>query len=689
MMLFSMRRFADMERQARRLLRREPGSGLLNEMLGIALVAQGLHAEALPFLQRAVQREPRDAQFWENLGLCQRQLDQLAEADGSLTKALEMRPDSPETLNAHGSVLRALRHHEEAQARLERALALKPDHVAAQFNLGNLHRDLGRFAKAEACFRRVIALQPADPAAHASLATVLLETGRFKEAIESAQTVLDRAGPLPEGVSDRNREALNSAASVLARTGLVGAAARIFRATFAFKPSPACALAAISAARRACDWDLARRIETEQKSAGPNAWAADTTSPFPLLMIASATAADQLAGVHRYAQRYAATLPVARAPRPQRERLRIGYLSGDLCGHPVARLAAGVFEAHDRDRFEIVAYDYSPPTEDDIRRRLESGFDHVVPVHDLAYREAAERIAADACDIVVDLTGWTGQSRSGILASRPAPVQIQWLGYPGTMGASWLDYIVADSILVRPGEEGGYSEKIIRLPSTYQPNDDKRVIAETDGRSAHGLPEDAFVFCSFNQIYKITPETFDVWMRLLASVDNSVLWLLRLDPDATEALRREAQARGINPDRLVFAKWASSQEHLARIRHADLALDCFPYGSHTTASDVLWMGVPLIALAGETFASRVSASILGAAGLSDLIARSLDEYHDLALRLATDRAVLSDWRGRVDACRRTSVLFDTQGFTRRLEAAFCVAWDRHVAGLPPDHITLI
>jgi predicted O-linked N-acetylglucosamine transferase (SPINDLY family) len=265
-------------------------------------------------------------------------------------------------------------------------------------------------------------------------------------------------------------------------------------------------------------------------------------------------------------------------------------------------------------------------------------------------------------------------------------VQVQWLGYPGTMGASWIDYVIADRILIPPGHELHFSEKVIRLPDTYQPSDDKRPIGEPRTRTDHGLPDDAFVFCSFNQVFKITPEVFSVWMELLKAVDHSVLWFLTPAQAASEALLREAANRGVNPARIVFAPRLPIPEHAARLVHADLALDCFPYGSHTTASDVLRAGVPLVALAGETFASRVSASILTAAGLPELTTTSLDDYRELALMIATDRERLALLKSRVRNECRASALFDTQRFTRNLEKAYLAAWNRYESGQPPDHI---
>jgi predicted O-linked N-acetylglucosamine transferase (SPINDLY family) len=410
------------------------------------------------------------------------------------------------------------------------------------------------------------------------------------------------------------------------------------------------------------------------------------------LFLAGASASQQLAAARRSAQRIASASPSsvgANAPRmSKRERLRIGYFSGDFYSHPVPHLMVGVIEQHDRARFEVVGYDFSPPAADDYRRRFEAAFDRLVPITGMSDSEAAELIARDEIDVLIDLAGWTKRSRPAVLAARPAPVQMQWLGFPGTLGAPWIDYIVADRVLIGPQDEPHFSEKIVRLPHTYQANDDKRTAAMTQNRSVYGLPEEAIVFCSFNAAFKLTPEVFDCWLRLLQAVDRSVFWLLQPEGIAVRALVAKAASRGIDPARLIFAPMVEPAEHLARLACADLALDCFPYGSHTTASDTLWAGVPLVALAGDTFASRVSASILTAAGLPELITASLADYYNLALRLAGDRDALAGLRARVRALRTSGPLFNTGQFTRDLERALVATWERHCAGLTPAHIVL-
>ena len=405
----------------------------------------------------------------------------------------------------------------------------------------------------------------------------------------------------------------------------------------------------------------------------------------------SATPEVQLAAASRIGRFIAeATAPVVKvAGRRNNERLRIGYYSGDLFSHPVGHLIAGVIENHDRARFEVVAYDFSAPVRDDYSERLARAFERMVSVGELSHELAAQRIADDQPDIVVDLNGWGRRERANVMAARPAPLQIQWLGFAGTLGAPWIDYIIADPVVIPPEHERYFSEKVVRLPDTMMPTDDRCAAIPGASRASHGLPEQALVFCSFNGSFKVTPGLFEIWMQLLNAVPDSVLWLAAQIPEAVDAMRRVAVERGVAPERLVFAPMLPTvAEHLARLPLADIALDCFPYGSHTTAADCMRAGVPLVGLIGDTFASRVSASVLGAAGLPDLVARSVDDYRALATRLATRPDELAALRVRMGELRNSAPLFDTRRFTRHLEAALEAIWARHCQGQSPDHINV-
>ena len=325
-----------------------------------------------------------------------------------------------------------------------------------------------------------------------------------------------------------------------------------------------------------------------------------------------------------------------------------------------------------------------------MRQRLARAFDRFLDVSKMPYRQAAELIHADQIDVLVDLTGYTGPTRSMILAHRPAPIQVNYLGYPSTMGADFIDYIIVDRFVVPADQQPFFSEKLVHLPDCYQCNDNKRPIAaHAPLRADFRLPADAFVFCCFNNAYKITPDFFDIWMRLLRAVPGSVLWLLAYNEWAKENLAREAAARGVDPARIVFAPILPVPEHLARLRLADLFLDTLPYNAHTTASDALWAGLPLVTCVGDTFAGRVAGSLLRAVGLPELVTSSLEEYEALALRLARDPTFLAGLRARLANNRLTCPLFDTARFTRNLEEAYCQMHQRWVEGLAPAAFAVV
>jgi predicted O-linked N-acetylglucosamine transferase (SPINDLY family) len=726
MRLYSLGRLADMEQRAKAVLKSFAGSPVLRELLGLALAAQRRFSEALPHFERAARDHPDDPQFWDNLALCQSELKDYASAERSLRKSLALQAASIGTLVALGRVLHLRKRNEEACEPLERALELAPGHPAAHYHLGEVlagldqieqaeqhlrlavaaepnvaasHNELGRvlmrrgaLRDAEASFRRAIALDRTLPFSHANLALALGAQGRAGDAAAVAREALAAIGGIEAVVNEDNLSLLDLIASALDDAGETEDALKLFKAAVAFRNEPRRAIWAIYTARRACDWDFAARLEPLACTIGTVEHAVDESAPWRLLFLTGASASQQLAAARRSAQRIADALPPAASTNAARtgksERIRIAYFSGDFYSHPVPHLMVGVIEQHDRDRFEVIGYDFSPPATDNYRRRFEAAFDRLVPITGMSDCDAAELIARDEVDILIDLAGWTKRARPAVLAARPASVQLQWLGFPGTLGAPWIDYIVADRVLIRTQDEPHFSEKIIRLPHTYQANDDKRVAGKAQSRNAYGLPEEAIAFCSFNGAFKLTPEMFDCWLRLLQAVDRSVLWLLQPEDIALRALVAKAASRGINPARLVFAPMVEPPEHLARIAHADLALDCFPYGSHTTASDTLWAGVPLVALAGDTFASRVSASILTAAGLPELITTSLADYYNLALHLASNRDALAGFRARAQALRTSGSLFNTAQFTRDLERASVAAWERHCAGLTPAHIVL-
>lgn len=439
--------------------------------------------------------------------------------------------------------------------------------------------------------------------------------------------------------------------------------------------------------RRMCEWE---RLDEWRGKIRAILAKSETgmISPFHLLSLPGMSAGEQRACADLWmktrieasaAERADLAFTFRSAARPK---IRLGYLSCDFHEHATSLLLVELLESHDRERFEVFAYSYGPDDGKGMRERLKKSFDRFVDIQTLSTSEAAQAIHQDEVDILIDLKGYTQANRTAILTFRPAPIQVNYLGYPGTLGGEFCDYIITDPFLTPPGSADDYSEAFAYLPNTYQPHGRQSPIGVRPTRAEAGLAEQGFVFCCFNQAYKITPDVFDIWCRLLADVPGSVLWLLK-STLAEGNLRNEAYQRGISPDRLVFADDKPQVEHLGRLGLADLVLDTLPYNAHTTASDALWAGVPLVTCAGETFPSRVAGSLLHAIGLPELIADDLESYYDLAFDLATRPEHLSRIKHKLAANRLSAPLFDIRAYTRHLEGLFEAMWQRYRDGETP------
>jgi predicted O-linked N-acetylglucosamine transferase (SPINDLY family) len=567
---------------------------------------------------------------------------QAARAAHILRRLLAAAPPDASTHRRLGQALIASESYGEAVTSLRAALALDPGNGRAHNELGQALVHAGEHAEALQCYERAIALDPADASAHNNLAQALQRLGRPEEAGRALERVLEIDGGFK-----------------LALGALVSARAEV------------------------CDFRDDKKLHdrlTRAVSAGKPA-----STPFTFLMH-SQDPSLQL----RCARQFAAEqLPpsVRRAwsgARPTHGRIRVAYLSADFHEHPTATLAAGLFEAHDRHRFEITAVSFGPDDSSAMRQRLKCAFDRFLDVRSSSDAQVAQQLRSREIDIAVDLKGYTGDSRPGILARRAAPLQVSYLGYPGTTGLEEIDYLLADEIVVPPSQQAHYSEQIVYLPQCYQVNDSRRAIAEQAPRREEvGLPESGFVFCCFNSPTKIRPAVFDIWCRLLKQVPGSVLWLLQADPVATRNLKHEASERGVDAQRLVFAPRISQPEHLARHRLADLFLDTLPCNAQTSCSDALWSGLPVLTCLGNTFAGRVAGSALRAAGLPELIAQDLKQYAARALELARKPARLAELRSRLASNRDQCPLFDTARQVRNLESAYTLMWERYRGGLPP------
>lgn len=581
-----------------------------------------------------------------------------------LDQAIVLVPDNVVALTRRAMLLEKMNRLDEALASFDQALKIDNELAPVHMNRGVVLQRLRHFGEAAKAFSRAIELDPSKAAGFINLGNVLQDQRQYEAALES----YDRA--LATGDDDVN--ALYNRARALARLRRDDEALKDYDQAYKLDPSyPGLEAVRHHTRMMLCDWSDYESLETFLQNVRDGK---AKTAPF-VLIGASNDPSLQMDYVKKYAREtFPPLTPLSQKGKMSNRgdgKIRIGYLSCDLHQHATAYLAAGLFEQHDRTKFETYAFSFGPNDKSDLRQRMERSFDEFIDISRLSEEQAAALIHAHDIDILVDLKGFTQDNRVGILARRPAPIQVNYLGYPGTMGVDYIDYIIADRHLISEQDEKFYTEKVICLPNSYQINDDKRFFPQqTLKRKDLGLPEEAFVFCSFNNTYKITPEIFDIWMRLLSRIEGSVFWLFDGGGSTSENLRREAEKRSVDPARLIFAPRLPFEEHLARQACANLFLDSFPCNAHTTASDALWMGLPLVTCRGNTFASRVASSLLHALGVSELVATDLVSYEEKAFDLATDREKLAAIRTQIQQARTTAPLFDTEKTTRAIEAAY-------------------
>jgi protein O-GlcNAc transferase len=699
---------AEGESLLRTLCKRHSDDPQLHFLLGAMLERAGRYADSLEPLDRVLQLEPNHLQALSAKAAMLHALGRHAEAVSILTKATERQPDAPQLWTNLGVLLESAGEFSAALLAYERAIALPDVPLGARMNRGYVLTRLGRLDDALDNNLRVAALQPNNPVVHFNIAEVLLALHRYEEAEDACNRALAFD---PNHVKAHIDRALACAA-----LGRVDEAQRDLDHAKAMDPQ---ALAAfnIGFAMQAggiledfgaysiyfhlnherleqCDWT--NRDELERSVAGLAGHSANLTWPvtdpnIPFrtlgLNIGRATRRVLTQSVASAIQNRAGcqtSIFENRQGRPN-SRIRVGYVSPDFRVHPAAYLTRQLYKSHDRSRFEVVGYGITPSDGSWIAGEVRSGFDKF---HDMGRFDAvaiARQVKDDGIDILVDLAGYTKFSRSEAFAMRPAPIQVNWLGYPGTLGASFVDYALVDRVVCPEGDEEFWTEHLVRLPNSYFIADSNpRIDAGAISRAGMGLPEEAFVFCCFNNAWKIEPRMFSVWMKLLRETPGSVLWLLAFRPEVVVNLRREATVRGIDADRLKFSGRLPNEMHLPRYRLADVFLDTLYYNAHTTAIDALREGLPVLTMPGETMPSRGAASLLTAAGVPDLICKDLQEYHEKALRLARDPQELARIRAKLRDSRGKAPLFDTPRFIRNLETAFEMMWDRHRKGLPPQ-----
>ena len=676
---------AEAEAHYRRLLGTEPRHADALHLLGVLCHQTARHDEAIDLIGKAIQLKPGSADFLNNHGLALRAAGRLEDAIRSYQAAIQITPADPDLHNNLGNVYQELKQFEQAAGCYRRVFRAFPRDAEVKSALchalqalGNQCQEAGQYAQAQACYEEAVQLAPNDAALHYNLGNALRQLGKPTEAATCYRSALRL---MPDDADSHN-----NLGNVLRELGVLDEAIACYEQALRLNPALYHAqVHLLHQKQHMCDW---RGLEAgiaqirDWVTSVPQA----QISPFAFLAMPGTTAAEQLRCAKNWvANRYQQLMAQGEQlnfshARPARSKLRIGYLSGDFRLHPLAFLITELIELHDRNHFEIFAYSYAADDQTPERQRLQQAFYHFDDIRPLSTQEAAQKIHADQIDILVDLTGFTHGSRTSILALRPAPIQASWLGFPGTMGAPFIDYLISDAFITPPDQAGHYSEKLLLLPDCYQPNDRKRPIGAMPSRAASGLPDRAFVFCCFNQSFKIMPHVFEIWMRLLKAVPDSVLWLLECNRWAKANLYREAEARGIDANRLIFAPRVPIEQHLARHALADLFLDTLPYNAHTTTSDALWMGLPVLTCVGDTFAGRVAGSLLQAAQLPELITYSLPEYEACAIQLATDADKLNGIRHKLAQDKRHLALFDTDRFTQHLEQCYQTMWQTF---LPP------
>ncbi len=670
-------------RQGARLAEQFPQSFTVHNLQGAALLALGVLPAAEAAFRRAILADPDAAACYNNLAITLRRQNRTLEAESTYRAVIARHPDYADAHYNLANLLDLAGRPKEAEVEYAATVKIDPSYVEAHYNLGNLRAKRGARAAAVDSYRKAVTLKPDHSSAYNNMGGELLLLDRIDEALDAYDRAL--------AADPDNTQAIVNRGKALVLKGVLPDAIAAFRNAYAIDPADRSALLqALFEEAHICDWSNRDQFAlTDSPSAAavqPFATLPFVDDPEHQYRRSLACAAVKFgAGQESLAK----SLP---DPAPSADgRIRIGYFSADFHNHATMYLMSGLFREHDRARFDVRLYSYGPAREDDASRiALRRQVDAFTEIGHLTDAQVRELARDDALDIAVDLKGYTRGTRSTMFGQRLAPVQVSHMGYPGTIGHPCIDYFVADAVALPPGGEAWFSEKIVRLAGCYQANDDRRPITpDPRSRTEWGLPQrqegQGFVFCCFNHTYKIGPAEFDIWMRLLAQVEGSVLWLLRSNQWAEANLRQHAAAHGIDPDRLVFARNVPHAEHLGRLAHADLFLDTFNVNAHTTASDALWAGLPVLTLTGRQFAARVATSLVHAVGLPDMAVVDAAAYEETALTLARDPQRLADLRARLAVNRLTAPLFRTNDYTRRLEAAFAEMHRRRLAGLAPDH----
>jgi predicted O-linked N-acetylglucosamine transferase (SPINDLY family) len=679
---------------------------------GVVLERLGRLVDALQSYTRGIELNPNDSLAHYNRGSVLKSLGRRDEALASYNEAIRIQPDHAESYCNRGLMLAELGEWDAALMSYDLALTMQPSLAQAHFNRAALLRERRQLTEALASYDRAIEADPTYADAYCNRGLVLMESRKFQEALASFAEAIQLRADFAEAYCNRGlvfaelkqadraihefstalalrpdyAEAYHGRGTTLLNQKDFTGAIADYASTVAIKPDFRFVFGMLRHVKMTvCDWsdldsDLSRIADGIEADA-------TISPPFPLLALTDAPPLHLKAAriwVREECLELLSLPPLDR--HPPADKIRIGYFSADFRDHAVAVLMAGLFESHDRSMFEVTAFAFGPDIRDAMRERLERAFDRFVDVRQKSDQEVAVLARSLRIDIAIDLGGYTGHSRPKIFANRAAPIQISYIGYLGTMGAPYMDYLIADPTVVPADERQNYSEKLIYLPS-YQVNDSRRrIVQRSFSREELGIPAVGFVFCCFNSNYKIMPATFSLWMRILQRVEGSVLFLYADNPRASQNLQHEAQRCGIDSRRIIFGARLGTQDYLARLCNMDLFLDTLPYNAGATASDALWAGLPVLTCAGRAFAGRVAASLLNAVDLPELIASTPQQYEELAVRLASNPDELASIREKLARNRQTTLLFDTASFTRNLESAYVTIHGRNQKGLAPEHV---
>ena len=646
--------------------------------IGNALQQQGKLEEAIVAYNNVLTLKPDFAEAYYNMGIAHQKQGNLEEAIEAYNKALSIKPDYADAYNIMGNVLKGQNKLEEAIEAYNKALVIKPDYADAYYNMGIAFKDQSKLEKAIEAFSKALSIKPDFAEAYYNMGIVLQDQGKLEEAIKAYKKAIV--------IKPDYAEAYYNMGIVLQDQKKQEESIKAYSKALAIKPDyEAARTAKLHQQALICNWEsiekdvnLIPKLGTSEKH----------VPPFTLLSLEDAPDRHLIRSeIYAKASYPQKVLPPKARPSKRPKRIRIGYFSTDFKEHPVAYLIAKVLEQHNRDQFEVFGYSIYGSSSCIMRQRLKKSFDSFTDVQSMSDRDIALQARQDKIDIAIDLNGYTQNARTGIFAYRAAPIQINYLGYPGSMGTDFIDYIVADRFLIPVENQKYFNEKPLYLPNTYMPNDDSRGFSQKPmNRSDMGLPDDAFVFCCFNNNYKISPTEFNIWMRLLTKVENSVLWLRESNQFSIVNMKNEAQKRKVDPMRLVFADKVPMDEHLARQRLADLFVDTFAFNAHTTATEALWAGLPVVTKAGQGFAARVAGSILNAVGLPELVTETEQDYEALILELATNPTKLAIIKKKLATNRLTQPLFNTEQYTKHLEKGYQQAYQKYFNGDTPDTI---